>query len=188
MKVSWNRGTPKLSSWIGFSILNQLFWGTPLMETTISPDILPEKIGQKLIRIVGVSKNVCTWNGHWGVICLTAPKNTAVPLGLCSGGGTIRVSLHQPIMGKSPVVNNQMNMIIMPSTWNIINVYSDFTPWLYRMLHQYPVCHPFENENHSTNIQFIMFQCGRFINNSLAHYMMTSMNYLILHLDPVNQS
>ena len=29
MEVSWNRGTPKSSIFIGFSLINQPFWGTP---------------------------------------------------------------------------------------------------------------------------------------------------------------
>ena len=35
MEVSWNRGTPKSSILMGFSLINQPFWGTPFMETPI---------------------------------------------------------------------------------------------------------------------------------------------------------
>ena len=34
MGVSKNRGTPKSSILIGFSILNHPFWGTPIFGTT----------------------------------------------------------------------------------------------------------------------------------------------------------
>ena len=30
MEVSWNRGTPKSSIWMGFSIINHPFWGSPI--------------------------------------------------------------------------------------------------------------------------------------------------------------
>ena len=33
MDVSKNRGTPKSSILIGFSIINHPFWGTPFLET-----------------------------------------------------------------------------------------------------------------------------------------------------------
>ena len=36
MGVSKNRGTPKSSILIGFSIINHPFWGTPILETPIS--------------------------------------------------------------------------------------------------------------------------------------------------------
>ena len=35
MGVSKNRGTPKSSILIGFSIINHPFWGTPILETSI---------------------------------------------------------------------------------------------------------------------------------------------------------
>ncbi len=34
MGVSKNNGTPKSSILIGFSIINHLFWGTPIFENT----------------------------------------------------------------------------------------------------------------------------------------------------------
>ena len=34
--VSKNRGTPKSSILIGFSIINHPFWGTPILETSIA--------------------------------------------------------------------------------------------------------------------------------------------------------
>ena len=33
--VSWNRGTPKSSILVGFSIINHPFWGTPIQESPI---------------------------------------------------------------------------------------------------------------------------------------------------------
>ena len=35
MGVSENNGTPKSSIFIGFSIINHPFWGTPILETPI---------------------------------------------------------------------------------------------------------------------------------------------------------
>ena len=35
MGVFKNNGTPKSSSLVGFSIINHLFWGTPILETPI---------------------------------------------------------------------------------------------------------------------------------------------------------
>ena len=34
MDVSKNSGTPKSSIWIGFSIVNRPFWGTPIFGNT----------------------------------------------------------------------------------------------------------------------------------------------------------
>ena len=39
MEVSWNRGTPKSSISMAFSIINQPFGGSPLMETHILPSV-----------------------------------------------------------------------------------------------------------------------------------------------------
>ena len=46
--VSKNRGTPKSSILIGFSLINHPFWGTPVfgnthMESSFPQDILPQK-------------------------------------------------------------------------------------------------------------------------------------------------
>ena len=45
MGVSKNRGTPKSSILIGFSIINHPFWGTPIFGNThIGDEILPSYI------------------------------------------------------------------------------------------------------------------------------------------------
>ena len=49
MDVSKNRGTPKLSILIGFSIINHPFWGTPIFGNTHIKDDL-YNLG--LIRLV----------------------------------------------------------------------------------------------------------------------------------------
>ena len=42
MGVSENRGTPKSSILIGFSIINHLFWGTPIFGNTHIPYSSPK--------------------------------------------------------------------------------------------------------------------------------------------------
>ena len=37
MGVSKNNGTPKSSSWIGFSIINHPYWGIPIFGNTYIP-------------------------------------------------------------------------------------------------------------------------------------------------------
>ena len=56
MGVSENGGTPKSSILIGISIINHPFWGTPIWETPISPQIAAEGMDTKFKRNVQPSR------------------------------------------------------------------------------------------------------------------------------------
>ena len=75
MDVSENSGTPKSSIFIGFSIINHPFWGTPIFGNThmyiyiyiyeftyISVDSYPSNITKSIFQLVGFSGAKCKMN------------------------------------------------------------------------------------------------------------------------------
>ena len=66
MDVSKNRGTPKSSILIGFSLINHAFWGTPIFGNTHM-----QFIGISLLQVfVSVQQSLpCVWHIHSGGIC-----------------------------------------------------------------------------------------------------------------------
>ena len=86
MGVSKNRGTPKSSILIGFSIINHPFWGTPIFGNThlSEPKVFGRLTGSFMIGLLGWMSRVqevdrsmvigsmgyftdpCTWGIPWG--------------------------------------------------------------------------------------------------------------------------
>ena len=77
MDVSKNNGTPKSSILIGFSIINNPFWGAPFLETPIwlRPDL-------GVTKCVGVNLYEIQYQAH-GVICTI----NLIPLSMTARGG-----------------------------------------------------------------------------------------------------
>ena len=75
--VSKNNGTPKSSILIGFSIINNPFWGAPFLETPIwlRPDL-------GVTKCVGVNLYEIQYQAH-GVICTI----NLIPLSMTARGG-----------------------------------------------------------------------------------------------------
>ena len=59
MGVSKNRGTPKSSILIGFSIINHPFWGTTIFGNTHMPSLFLEIISSGETPVKKITHRVC---------------------------------------------------------------------------------------------------------------------------------